>query len=63
MKKISPKLSSIKEVMLQESWFYLGKNTLFVMSAKWQNLLRVDQKVDFSIGRNSEKLIEIWTGT
>ena len=61
MKKISPKLSSIKEVMLQESWFYLRKNTLFVMSAKWPNLLRVIQKIDFSIGRNSEKLIEIWS--
>ena len=36
MKKIPPKLSSIKEVMLQKSWFYLGKTTLFVMSAKKQ---------------------------
>ena len=35
-RKVSSKLSSIKEAMLQESSFYLSKNTLFVMSAKKQ---------------------------
>ena len=47
LKNISPKLCSIKEVMLQKPWFYQGKNTLFVLSAKWQNLWRVMQKSTF----------------
>ena len=35
-REVASKLTSINPAMLPESWFYLSKNTLFVMSAKKQ---------------------------
>ena len=45
---------------MQKTWFYIGKSTLFVISAKMAKLMEGDAEIDFPMNRNMEKHIKNW---